>query len=140
MLGGGSPHSFMAPYITSSNSYIFFKLKSSRYKFNRNLILLTEYTVNQLLKFVDIANFLRRFDSSTNAPLSNFDTCLRASHFMTKAFTLTVIIPDLRKKPIFVQKPKFCTFRENLRIQSHSTDGKRSNSKPNTIVKLDIIN
>ena len=37
-------------------------------------------------------NFLRRFDSSTNAPLINFDICLRALRYMTKAFTLTVII------------------------------------------------
>ena len=34
--GGGSQHSFMAPYMTSSNSYIFSKSKSSKYKFNRN--------------------------------------------------------------------------------------------------------
>ena len=31
-------------------------------------------------------------------------------------------------------------FREILIFHSHSTDGKRSNSKPNTSVKLDIIN
>ena len=43
------------------------------------------------------------------------------------------------EKNIF-RKPKFCTFREILIFQSHSTDGKRSNSKPNTSVKLDIIN
>ena len=59
---------------------------------------------------------------------------------MTKAFTLTVIIQVLRKKTIFFQKSKFCTFREILTFQSRSTDGKRSNSKPNASVKLDIIN
>ena len=41
--------------------------------------------------------FLRRFDSSTNAPLNNFHICLRAIRYMTKAFTLTVIIQVLRK-------------------------------------------
>ena len=90
--------------------------------------------------FVDIESFLRRFDSSTNAPLNNFDNCLRAILYMKKAFTLTVIRQVLRKKNIFFQKPKFCTFREILIFQSHSTDGKRSNSKQKTSVKLDIIN
>ena len=100
---------------------------------------LSTQSVNQLSIFVDIANFLRRFDTSTNSPLNNFDICLRAIHYMTKPFTLTVVIRDLRKKTIFFQKPKFCTFREILIFQSHSTDGKRSNSKLNTGVKLDII-
>ena len=59
---------------------------------------------------------------------------------MTKAFTLTVIIQVLIKKPIFFQKPKFFKVREILKFQSHSIDGKRSNSKPNTSVKVDIIN
>ena len=58
---------------------------------------------------------------------------------MTKAFTLTVIIQVLRKKNIIFQKLNFCTFREILVFQSRSTDGKRSNSKPNTSVKLVII-
>ena len=96
--------------------------------------------MNQLSIFVDIANFPRRFDSSTNVPLNNFDICLRAIHYMTKAFTLTVFIQVLRKKPSFFQKPKFCTFREIVILQSLSTNGKLSNSKPNTSVKLDIIN
>ena len=100
---------------------------------------LSTQSVNQLSIFVDIANFLRRFDTSTNSPLNNFDICLRAIHYMTKPFTLTVVIRDLRKKTIFFQKPKFCTFREILIFQSYSTDGKRSNSKLNTGVKLDII-
>ena len=55
--------------------------------------------------FVDIANFLRRFDSSTNTSLNNFDICLRAIHYMTKAFTLTVIIQVLRKKPFLFNNP-----------------------------------
>ena len=37
------------------------------------------------------------------------------------------------------QQPKICTFRENLIFLSLSTDGKLSNSKPNTSVKLVII-
>ena len=37
------------------------------------------------------------------------------------------------------QQPKICTFRENLIFLSLSTDGKLSNSKPNTTVKLVII-
>ena len=45
--GGGSPHSFMAPYMRSSNLYIFSKSKSSKYKFNRNWNLLTQYTVSE---------------------------------------------------------------------------------------------
>ena len=58
---------------------------------------------------------------------------------MTKAFTLTKIIQVVKKNILF-EKPKFCTFREVLIFQSHSTDGKCSNSKPNASVKLDIIN
>ena len=85
------------------------------------------------------AKFLRRFDNSTNAPLSNSDICFRAIHFMTQIFTFTVVIHVLRKKTINFQKPKFCTFREILIFQSHSTDGKLSNSKPNTSVKLVFI-
>ena len=86
------------------------------------------------------ANFVRKFDISTTAPVNNFDICLRAIHYMTKAFTLTVIIQVLRKKPSFFQKPKFFTFREIVIFQSLSTNGKLSNSKPKTSVKLDIIN
>ena len=37
------------------------------------------------------------------------------------------------------QQPKICTFRENLIFLSLSTDGKLSNSKTNTSVKLVII-
>ena len=53
---------------------------------------------------------------------------------------MTVIIQVLRKKNIFFRKPKFCAFRETLKFQSHSTDGKRSKAKPNISVKLDILN
>ena len=48
-----------------------------------------------------IANFLRRFDSSTNVPLSYFDICLRAIHYITKASTLTAIIQVSRKNHLF---------------------------------------
>ena len=77
--------------------------------------------------FAQNANFLRRFDISTNAALKKLDIFLRAIHYMTKTFTLTVVIQVLKKKSPIFRKPKFSTFREILIFQPRSTDGKRSN-------------
>ena len=57
--------------------------------------------MNQLSKFVHYENFLRRFDSSTNVPLSIFENCLLAINYI-KASTLTEIKQVLEK--FFYQK------------------------------------
>ena len=61
------------------------------------------------------ANFLRIFYISTNAPLKNLDIFLRAIHYMTKAFPLTVIIQVLKKITNF-SKTKVLYVSRNLNI------------------------
>ena len=84
--------------------------------FREILIFQSHSTDGKRSKFFSLknANFLRRFYISTNDPLKNLDIFLRAIHYMTKAFTLTVIIQVLKKKSPIFRKPNFCTFREIL--------------------------
>ena len=58
------------------------------------------------------ANFLRRFDCSSNAPLNDFDICFRAIHYMT-SFYFDYNQTSFDKKTSFFKNTKFARFEKS---------------------------